>query len=108
MDNIQFGMKSTQIQCCRKYYIYKGAAGGEDVVDEDIDIAIGTYNIAFLANIFASYVFKMTEKNFRKSKYRGIYRDNGLVILVDQKKDIHVWLREYQQLVNELVGSGYL
>eukprot|EP00957_Ditylum_brightwellii_P153047 11650071-Ditylum_brightwellii.AAC.1 len=35
MDIVQFGMKSTLIQFRGKYYVYKGAAKGKELSDED-------------------------------------------------------------------------
>eukprot|EP00957_Ditylum_brightwellii_P172713 13147897-Ditylum_brightwellii.AAC.1 len=79
MDIVQFGMKSTLIQFRGRYYMYKGAAKDENLLDEDVTLAIGAYESAFLADIVASYMFKETEECFSESIYRGIYWDNGLV-----------------------------
>eukprot|EP00957_Ditylum_brightwellii_P044292 3361025-Ditylum_brightwellii.AAC.1 len=50
------------------------------MADEDIVLAIDTYESAFCADIVASYVFEMTEISFLQERRRGIYCDNGLVI----------------------------
>eukprot|EP00957_Ditylum_brightwellii_P163680 12461971-Ditylum_brightwellii.AAC.1 len=63
-------------------------------------LAIGAYEAAFLANIVASYVFEMTGSCFTECVFRGIYRDNGLVVFSGSKnkKEIQQWLRKYQSL----------
>eukprot|EP00957_Ditylum_brightwellii_P203765 15336091-Ditylum_brightwellii.AAC.1 len=76
MDIVQFGMKSTLIQVKGKYYVYKGAVKGKELSDKDVALAIGAYEVAFLANIIASYVFEMTGGCFTECVFRGIYRDD--------------------------------
>eukprot|EP00957_Ditylum_brightwellii_P098473 7502150-Ditylum_brightwellii.AAC.1 len=79
MDIMQFGMKSTLIQFRGQYFVYQGAAKGKELPNKDVALAIGAYELAFLANIIASYVFEETEECFERCVFRGIYRDNGLV-----------------------------
>eukprot|EP00957_Ditylum_brightwellii_P077803 5912537-Ditylum_brightwellii.AAC.1 len=76
MDIVQFGMKSTLIQFKGKYYVYKGAAKGKELSNEDVALVIGAYEVAFLADIVASYVFKETGECFTECVFRGTYRDN--------------------------------
>eukprot|EP00957_Ditylum_brightwellii_P189829 14451789-Ditylum_brightwellii.AAC.1 len=89
----QFGMKSTLIQFRGQYFVYQGAAKGKELSDKDAALAIGAYELAFLANIVG-----------------GIYRDNGLVMFVGNKnkREIQEWLWKYQSLVNKLVGGNCL
>eukprot|EP00957_Ditylum_brightwellii_P170626 12987639-Ditylum_brightwellii.AAC.1 len=110
MDIMQFGTKSTLIQFRGRHYVYQGAAKGEELLDEDVALAIGAYESAFLADIVASYVFEETEECFEQCVFRGIYRDDGLMILVGNrnKSEIQEWLQKYQSLVNELADSDYL
>eukprot|EP00957_Ditylum_brightwellii_P049966 3787594-Ditylum_brightwellii.AAC.1 len=110
MDIVQFGMKSTLIQFKGHYFIYQGAAKGKEISDEDVALAIGAYESAFLADIVASYVFDETDECFVKCIYRGIYRYDGYVAFAGRRNkcEIKVWLRKYQSLVNELVGGDYL
>eukprot|EP00957_Ditylum_brightwellii_P061923 4699357-Ditylum_brightwellii.AAC.1 len=79
-------------------------------LDEDVALAIGAYESAFLANIVASYVFKEIEECFAKCIFGGIYRDDGLVVFAGRqnKHEIQVWLWKYQSLVNKLAGGNYL
>eukprot|EP00957_Ditylum_brightwellii_P089463 6812750-Ditylum_brightwellii.AAC.1 len=60
-------------------------------------LAIGAYEAAFCADVVASYVFEMTEVMFTRTQYRGIYRDNGLVIFEGKwpRDEIASWLRRY-------------
>eukprot|EP00957_Ditylum_brightwellii_P048098 3651302-Ditylum_brightwellii.AAC.1 len=51
MDIVQFGMKSTLIQFKGRYFVYKGSAKGKEILEEDVALAIGAYESAFLANI---------------------------------------------------------
>eukprot|EP00957_Ditylum_brightwellii_P057758 4378996-Ditylum_brightwellii.AAC.1 len=78
--------------------------------DEDVALAIGACEAAFCTNVVASYMFEMTEVMFMQTQYRGIYRDNGLVIFVRKwsKNEIASWLCQYQPLVNRIVGGGFL
>eukprot|EP00957_Ditylum_brightwellii_P088761 6759449-Ditylum_brightwellii.AAC.1 len=85
MEIVQFGMKSTLIQFRGRYFVYKGAAKDEDLLDKDVTLAIGAYESALLADIVASYVFEEREECFGKCVFRGIYRDNGLVVFVGQQ-----------------------
>eukprot|EP00957_Ditylum_brightwellii_P195642 14907252-Ditylum_brightwellii.AAC.1 len=52
----------------------------------------------------------MTEVVFMQTQYRGIYRDDGLVIFVGKwsRNKIASWLRQYQTLANRIVGGGFL
>eukprot|EP00957_Ditylum_brightwellii_P067802 5146567-Ditylum_brightwellii.AAC.1 len=84
-DIVQFGMKSTLIQFKCQYFLYKGAAKDKDLSDEDVALAIGAYELAFLADIVVSYIFKETGECFRECVFRGIYRDDGLVVFVGQQ-----------------------
>eukprot|EP00957_Ditylum_brightwellii_P056766 4301803-Ditylum_brightwellii.AAC.1 len=62
MDILQFRMKSTLIQFKGRYYVYKEATKGREILEEDVALAIGAYELAFLADIVASYVFEETEE----------------------------------------------
>eukprot|EP00957_Ditylum_brightwellii_P152269 11592841-Ditylum_brightwellii.AAC.1 len=45
-----------------KYYIYQGTAKGKNLTDENIALAMGSYESAFLADLVVSYVFETTGK----------------------------------------------
>ena len=67
LDLIQFGKSSTLISFDREYYEYHG---GER---EEQGLAIGGYESAFLADLFASYLFEKAKPIFRLTIYHGIY-----------------------------------
>eukprot|EP00957_Ditylum_brightwellii_P067600 5131298-Ditylum_brightwellii.AAC.1 len=77
MALVKFGMKNTLIQFRDKYYKYRGAAGAS-ADKEDIGLAIGSFESAWLANLAASYLLEMTEDHFTETITKGIYRDDGL------------------------------
>eukprot|EP00957_Ditylum_brightwellii_P162801 12397274-Ditylum_brightwellii.AAC.1 len=111
LNLIKFGMRNTLMQYHGKYYAYKGAAKGKLMGgDEDVMMAIGAYEAAFCADVVASYVFEMTEVMFMRTQYRGIYRDDGLVIFEGKwsRDKIANWLHRYQTLINRIVGGGFL
>eukprot|EP00957_Ditylum_brightwellii_P021972 1657210-Ditylum_brightwellii.AAC.1 len=107
---IKFGMQSALVQYHGKYYAYKGASKGQVMKDEDITITIGAFEPAFSADVVASYAFKMTEVSFICLKYRGIYRDDGLVIFWGKwsKNKIAQCLCWYHTLVDRIAGGTYL
>eukprot|EP00957_Ditylum_brightwellii_P013536 1020578-Ditylum_brightwellii.AAC.1 len=57
---VQFGMKNTLVSYQDKYFVYKGAAKGANLTVDNVALAIGGYQSAFLANLVTSYLFKMT------------------------------------------------
>eukprot|EP00957_Ditylum_brightwellii_P046964 3564953-Ditylum_brightwellii.AAC.1 len=70
----QFGMKSTLIKFRGQYYVHKGAAKNEDLLDEDVELTIRAYELAFLADFVVSYIFEKTEECYVESIYRGIIK----------------------------------
>eukprot|EP00957_Ditylum_brightwellii_P206393 15348219-Ditylum_brightwellii.AAC.1 len=52
----------------------------------------------------------MTGKKFIEAKYKGIYRDNRLTVLVSKWNKVRIarWLEDFQYWVNELTGGDYL
>eukprot|EP00957_Ditylum_brightwellii_P156748 11930644-Ditylum_brightwellii.AAC.1 len=79
---VQFGMKNTLVSFQDKYFVYKGAAKGANLTNKDVALAIGGYKSAVLTNLVAPYLFEMTGSKFIEAKYKGIYRDDGLMVLV--------------------------
>lgn len=105
LEMIKFGMGNTLLMFMDKYYEYAG--------DEETDergLMIGGYESAWLADLVAGYVLECTSDHFKKTKLKGIYRDDGLVVFDgDLKKgDVGAWLNEFQGSVNELAGSDFL
>eukprot|EP00957_Ditylum_brightwellii_P146779 11174294-Ditylum_brightwellii.AAC.1 len=70
------------------------------MAEEDIALAIDAYESVFCTDIMASYIFEMTEISFLQTKYRGIYRDDGLVIFTGKwtRMQVACWLSQYQTL----------
>ena len=83
-------MKSNILTFRDKYYEY-----GRSEDKENKGLAIGGYESAFLADLVVSYIMEKTKGHFKKSKFRGIYRDDGIVAWEKKmsKKEIVNWLR---------------
>eukprot|EP00957_Ditylum_brightwellii_P062955 4777864-Ditylum_brightwellii.AAC.1 len=64
MEMIQFGMENTLVCYRDKYFNYKGAAKGDNLTIEDVALAIGGYESAFLADLVASYLLEMTGDDY--------------------------------------------
>ena len=81
-------MSSTLIFFDGEYYDYHG---GER---EEQGLAIGGYELAFLSNLVASYLFEKAKLNFRPTIYHRIYQGYGLVLFKGKKKvsEIKDWL----------------
>ena len=56
-------------------------------------LAIGGYESAFLADLVASYLFEVTNNKFKEVLWRGIYRDDGLLMLKGRISisEIRIW-----------------
>eukprot|EP00957_Ditylum_brightwellii_P131096 9999861-Ditylum_brightwellii.AAC.1 len=48
--------------------------------EDDNELAIGAYELAFYADISATYTYKMRKEIFAKLMYAGLYQDDGLAI----------------------------
>ena len=72
-------MSSTLICFDVEYYEYHG--GKKEVQG----LATGGYGLAFLADLFASYIFEKAKAHFHPTIYHGIYRDNRLVVFKGRK-----------------------
>eukprot|EP00957_Ditylum_brightwellii_P073552 5589118-Ditylum_brightwellii.AAC.1 len=75
-----FGMQTTLTRFKDRYFNYKGAGGGDrnEINKDNNSLAIGSFKAAFCADLCATYIFKMREQCFHHTKFKGIYRDNGL------------------------------
>ena len=72
-------MKSTLIFFIREYYEY------HDGKKKEQWLAIGGYELAFLANLVASYLFKKSKNLLTRTTYHGIYPDYGLMVFKVKK-----------------------
>eukprot|EP00957_Ditylum_brightwellii_P171569 13062130-Ditylum_brightwellii.AAC.1 len=52
----------------------------------------------------------MTGRKFIEAKYKGIYRDDGLTVLVGKWNKVRIarWLEDFHSRVNKLTGGDYL
>ena len=103
---VKFGMGATLIQFKDKYYEY---GGGERV--ENRGLTIGGYESAWFADLVTAYLLAKTKEFFeRTTRYRGIYRDDGLAIMRGHwsKSDVARWLESLQLRINQLAGSEHL
>jgi hypothetical protein len=110
IEMIAFGMISTLIWFQEKCYNYKGVV--EEILDEDEDkngLAVGSYEAVFCTDICATYIVEMVAKELKNAIYRGIYRDDGLIIFCGHlsKQAIARWLAGFQLMVNELVNGTF-
>ena len=72
-------MSFTLICFGAEYYEYHGGEKAEQ------GLAIGGYELAFLSDLVASYLFEKSEAHFYPTIYHGIYRDDGLVVFKGKK-----------------------
>eukprot|EP00957_Ditylum_brightwellii_P088623 6750010-Ditylum_brightwellii.AAC.1 len=50
---VKFGMRNMLVNFREKFYIYQGAAKGQDLLEEDVALAIGAFESAFLVDLVA-------------------------------------------------------
>ena len=81
LDLIQFGMRSTLLNFQDCFFEYKGNG-----YKDNIGLAIGGYESAFLADLVASFIFEKTEHLLNDTRYKEIYRDDGLIIFKNTLK----------------------
>eukprot|EP00957_Ditylum_brightwellii_P112359 8566822-Ditylum_brightwellii.AAC.1 len=89
---VKFGMKSTLIRFRDCYYQHKGAAGAS-ANNEEIGLAIGSYELAFFDNLVISYLLKKTENQFIETITKGIYHGDGLMVFsgIKSKRMMQKW-----------------
>ena len=74
-------------------------------------LVIGGYESAFLENqLYAAYVFKVTNNQLKKFLWKGIYRYDVLLVLKGKisKSDIRIWKDKSQEKINEIAGNKYI
>ena len=100
---IGFSMSSTLLNFQEKYYEY-GEEGLETKGSE-----IGGYESAFLADLVASYLFEVTNNQFREFLWRVIYRDYGLLVFKGRISipDIRIWRDKLQEKIDKIAGNDY-
>ena len=101
---IAFWVSSTLLTFEDKYYEY-----GEKGIKTK-GLAIGLYESDFLADLVASYLFEKYSNQFKNVLWKGIYRDDGLLVFKGKKSlsEIKRWREDFQSRVNKIAGNEYL
>ena len=78
LEMLKFGMSNNYLNFRDEFFSYEGTGGINDVA-----LAIGGHESAFLADLVISYVFDLLEERgvFAGAIYQGIYRDDGFFVL---------------------------
>ena len=63
-----------------------------------------------LADLVATYIFKVTNNQFKEVLWIGIYRDDGILVLKGRRSisEIRIWRDKFQEKVDKIVGNDYL
>ena len=67
-------------------------------------LAIIGYESAFLADLVASYLFVKCSNQFKEVLWKGIYRDDGLLVFKGKKSLSYIkrWREDFQSKVNKI------
>ena len=86
---VEFRMANTLVTYEDKYWIYWG-----DVPVKMKGLTIGGFESAFFADLVAAYILENTQELFIDSAFNGIYREDGLNIIIGKKstEDMTRWL----------------
>ena len=106
LDLIKFGMNTTLIQFCGVYYLYDG---DKDV--EDRGLTIGGYESAWLADLTMAFLLETIDQSvIDKTKYFGIYRDDGIAVFprTMTQAEVGAWLSTFQKAINDVAGNDNL
>ena len=97
-------MIETLIYFDESYYKYRGDENNEHV------LSIGGYELAFLSDLFASFLFEKSQEHFSWTIYHSIYHNDGMVVFRGNNKvqGIKYLLEEFQQTVNKAEGNQHL
>ena len=97
-------MSSTLLTFEEKYFVY-----GEKGIKKKV-LVIGGYKQDFLADLVASYLFEKCKNKFKGILWKGVYRDNVLLVFKGKKSlsEIKRWIEDFQSNVNKIAGNGYL
>jgi hypothetical protein len=63
-----------------------------------------------LADLVAAFLLENAVDQFKDTRFKGIYRDDGFIVFEGElkKKDVANWLDNFQARVDELAGSNFL
>ena len=90
---IKFGMGNTLITFIDKYYEY----GGSKYINNR-GLTIGGYELAWLADLVASFILDNTKDLFDNTAlHYGIYRDDGIIFFKGKwtNKDIIIFIKTF-------------
>eukprot|EP00957_Ditylum_brightwellii_P134623 10263181-Ditylum_brightwellii.AAC.2 len=87
-----------------KYFNYVGAVKGDNNDEGSNGLAIRAFELIFCADLCATYVFEMANELLKKMGFKGIYRDNGIMVFQDRHKRqrITIWLHRFQKKITSL------
>eukprot|EP00957_Ditylum_brightwellii_P046080 3496034-Ditylum_brightwellii.AAC.1 len=104
-------MQTTLTRFKDRYFNYKGASEGDgnEINKDNNSLAIGSFEAAFCMELCATYIFEMQERCLHHKKFKGIYRDNDLVIFLGEitQTDLAEWLKGFQRKVDNLVEGSF-
>jgi len=103
---IEFGMWSTLLSFCDKYYQYHGGdKNGER------GLAISGFESAFLKDLVANYLLKETIDLFgEEHHFKGMYCDDSIYVTTGKwnAANLRNWMQSFQWRVKELAGSTHV
>ena len=72
-------------------------------------LAICRYESEFLADLVASELFEKCNNQFKKFLWKGIYKDNRLLVFKDKKllQEIKRWRYDFQSRLNKIADNEY-
>ena len=104
---LKFGMSTTLLSFCDKYYLYDG-----DLEIQNRGLTIGGYESAWLADLAMSYLLDNSKDIINDSNliYFGIYRDDGIGVFKGKSKIATAkwWLDRLQRRINKIAGNDFL
>jgi hypothetical protein len=105
LEMIKFGMGNTLLTFVDKYYEYGG-----NLNVEDRGLTIRGYESAWLPNLCMAYVMDNSRDILDELIYKGIYRDNGIVVFKGSvtTSEVAKWLGIFQARVNHFADSKFL
>ena len=73
-------------------------------------LANGGHESAFLEDLLASYLLEVTSNQFKEFLWRGICRDDGLLVFKGRRSisEIRIWRDKFQEEIGEIAGNDYL
>ena len=104
LELIRFGMSYTLTSFDGEYYKYHSRE------NEEQNLVVGGYELSFLSDLVASYLFDKAKALLNPKFYHGVYQDYSLVVFKRKKsvKEIKDWLEKFHQTVNRAAYKQHL